>query len=63
MVIFKIKVNDCNLTYPLNIYKFVGNHLKYPILLILPEKIEKNIAIQTTCTMLKKFSQHVGREH
>ena len=47
MVFFKIKVNACILIHPNINYKFFGNYLEYPILLILPKKIGKKIAIQT----------------
>ena len=46
MVFFKRKVNACILIHPINIHKFWEIISKYPSLLILPEKIEKNIAIQ-----------------
>ena len=58
MVFLKIKVKACILIHPI---KFGIILLKYPILLILPEKIEKNIAIQTN---VENFpSRDVGREH
>ena len=47
MVFLKIKVNFCILINPINIYNFWGVISKYPILLKLLEKIEKNIANQT----------------
>jgi hypothetical protein len=49
VVFFKIKVNDCILTHSINVCKFFGEIiLKLFILLILPKKSGKKIAIQTT---------------